>query len=333
MKIVLLTEGNNHLGLGHVVRCISIYQAFEVEGHKPKMFVFGDKNTEKALSKFKHKLLDWIDKPKIIKKCIEGADIVVVDSMLATNITYDLVSKNIKVPIYLDDSHRLDYKKGLIVNRTIGAKKFKYKKQKKLIYLLGTRYLPLTKSFWYSPILEINKEIKTILITFGGSDPKEMTLEVVNHISKKYPKLIQNIIVGKSFNNVRKIKKTESSKRKVHIYPSGEKMKELMLDSDIAISAGGQTLYELARLGVPTIAVGVVDNQKHNLKGLEKEGFIDHAGFCDDQNLWKNINKSMKTLKSKRARTKRNLVGRKLVDGYGSVRIVNYALGLINSLN
>jgi UDP-2,4-diacetamido-2,4,6-trideoxy-beta-L-altropyranose hydrolase len=333
MKIVLLTEGNNHLGLGHVVRCISIYQAFEVEGYKPKMFVFGDKKTEKVLSKFKYKLVDWIDKPKVINNCIKGADIVVVDSMLATNKTYDFVSKHINVPIYLDDSHRLDYKKGLIINRTIGASKFKYNKQNKIIHLLGTRYLPLTKSFWYSPILEINKEINTILITFGGSDPKEMTLEIVNHISKYFPKLKQNIIVGKSFNRVGEIKKVMSAKRKVHIYPSGEKMKELMLDSDLAISAGGQTLYELARLGVPTVAVGVVDNQKHNLKGLEKEGFIEHAGFCDDKNLWKNINRSIKVLKSQRARTKRNLIGRNLVDGYGSVRIANFALGLINSLD
>ncbi|MHC4213524.1 MAG: hypothetical protein ACYSWP_09155 [Planctomycetota bacterium] len=33
-----------------------------------------------------------------------------------------------------------------------------------------------------------------------------------------------------------------------------------MLDSDIAISAGGQAQYELASVGVPAIAVCVVTN-------------------------------------------------------------------------
>jgi len=49
-------------------------------------------------------------------------------------------------------------------------------------------------------------------------------------------------------------------------------MKRVMAASDMAISAAGQTLYELARIGVPTIATAVVKNQLNNVQGWEKWG-------------------------------------------------------------
>lgn len=49
-----------------------------------------------------------------------------------------------------------------------------------------------------------------------------------------------------------------------------EHMKTLMLESDVAISAGGQTLYELASVGLPTIAIQVVDNQSEDISGFLK---------------------------------------------------------------
>ena len=60
----------------------------------------------------------------------------------------------------------------------------------------------------------------------------------------------------------------------------------------------GQTLYELAaRVGVPTIAVGVVDNQINNIQNWQKQGFIEFAGFWDDDNLEENILAKLELLK------------------------------------
>ena len=51
-------------------------------------------------------------------------------------------------------------------------------------------------------------------------------------------------------------------------------MLQLMYESDIAISAAGQTIYELAQRCVPTIAISVAENQKNNLTGWIKEEFL-----------------------------------------------------------
>lgn len=50
-------------------------------------------------------------------------------------------------------------------------------------------------------------------------------------------------------------------------------MLSLMLKCDIAVTAAGQTTYELARIGLPTIAIGVVENQKFNIDGWLEIGF------------------------------------------------------------
>lgn len=50
-------------------------------------------------------------------------------------------------------------------------------------------------------------------------------------------------------------------------FPDAERMKDVMAGSDLAISAAGQTLYELARIGLPTIAIAVARDQLGNVEG------------------------------------------------------------------
>ena len=42
MNVIILTEGGKDIGLGHVARCSSIYQAFEQYNISPKFIVKGD---------------------------------------------------------------------------------------------------------------------------------------------------------------------------------------------------------------------------------------------------------------------------------------------------
>ena len=70
-----------------------------------------------------------------------------------------------------------------------------------------------------------------------------------------------------------------------------------MLESDIAISAAGQTTYELARISLPTIMIKVAKNQDLNIKGWLNHGFCEYAGFWINNNLLYNILCSINRLK------------------------------------
>ena len=99
-----------------------------------------------------------------------------------------------------------------------------------------------------------------------------------------------------------------------------------MLKSDIDISAGRQTLYELARLGISTIGVCVAENQLGNIKGWEKIGFLEYAGFDNEDNIIVKINNLLKILENIKIRESKSKIGRKIVDGKGSLRVSNKLL-------
>ncbi len=58
-----------------------------------------------------------------------------------------------------------------------------------------------------------------------------------------------------------------------------------MLVSDIAISSGGQTLCELARIGTPTIGICCAQNQQQNLECWRDTSFAEYAGWYNDRNI------------------------------------------------
>ena len=55
-------------------------------------------------------------------------------------------------------------------------------------------------------------------------------------------------------------------------------------------------VYELARVGVPTMALAVAENQMYNVIGWQKAGFIEYAGWWEDPDLLYNIEKMLRKL-------------------------------------
>ena len=98
-------------------------------------------------------------------------------------------------------------------------------------------------------------------------------------------------------------------------------MKKVMLESDIAISACGQTLYELARVGVPTIGICAAENQLQNIEGWRKSGFLEYIGWHNDENLPERILEAINKLTPYKERAKLSEIDRSCVDGRGAKRI------------
>ncbi len=332
VKVLILTEGSKKVGFGHITRCLSLYQAFEERDIKPKFFINGDESILEFVRDTNCEIFNWLKNRNKTFEKIKDSDIVIIDSYLADKDFYDEVSKKVKFPVYIDDTMRIDYPRGIIVNGNIYAKELDYPKKDAIIYLLGPEYLPLRREFWEVSNKEIKKDLKSVIITFGGNDIRNMTLKVLNLLNKDYSKLKKNVIIGRGFHNIKEIKAIADENTNLIYYPDAAQMKQIMLDSDIAISAGGQTLYELARVGTPTIAIAVADNQIGNVKGWEKVGFIKYAGCWKDMDLLKRLEIFTKEYANLEVREKSSSVGRSFVDGKGSKRVVEFVLNLFYAL-
>ena len=326
MKVFIITEGGKNIGFGHITRCLSLYQAFEEKGILPEFVINGDNNIEYLLKDVDYQIFNWFDEKNKLFETVKDADIAIIDSYLADISFYNTLSDLVKIPVYIDDNKRLDYPNGIVVNGNIHAEKLNYPKKDVITYLLGTKYTPLRKEFWKVPEKEIKDNIETIMVTFGGEDSKNITPKILAFLNEKYPNLIKNVIIGRVFQNIDEIKKCADKNTNLIYYPDAEKMKEIILESDIAISACGQTLNELASVGVPTIGVCIAENQLGNIKGWEKIGFLEYAGFYNEDNIISRVDRLLKHLKNIKLRENKSKIGKKFVDGKGSLRISNKLL-------
>lgn len=331
LKVMILTEGGKDIGFGHVVRCASLCQAFEEKGIKPTFIVNGDDSVTEFVKDREIRIQNWLRERSSVLEEIKGVDVVVIDSYLADISFYNAVSKSGAKAVYIDDNVRLDYPAGTVVNGSIGAEDMKYEKRSNVNYLLGVKYIPLRKDFARVPDKEIRPAASEIMVTFGGDDTKDMTPMVIGLLKKEFPGCHRKVVIGKAFKDMERFDALRDDKTELIFSPSADKMKELMLSCDIAVSAGGQTLYELAKIGVPTVAVAVADNQMGNIRGFQRTGFIEYAGLWDRPDLEKKIVWCVRSILPQGVRKEMKRKGHSLVDGRGASRVVEKILAEVGS--
>ncbi|MCS7171277.1 MAG: UDP-2,4-diacetamido-2,4,6-trideoxy-beta-L-altropyranose hydrolase [Aquificaceae bacterium] len=326
MRVLFLTEGSSSIGHGHVTRCLSLYDAFKAFGLRPHMFIQGDQMVSSLLQGVSHELYPWLEDWDSVRKRLRDFHVVVVDSYLAGREIYEDVSKSVHAKLFVDDYQRLSYPPGFVLNGSVYGGNLLYPHVDGVKYLTGPEYVPLRKAFWKVGKKTIRKRLRKVFVSFGGDDARSTTPKVIKLLRESYPELELFVVVGKGFKNKEEIYGLVDERVKVFEGLSGEEMKNLMSVVDVAVSAGGQTTYELARVGVPSVLVSVADNQLLNCKGWEKAGFAFYAGWWEDKELWQRLLESVEKLKDYELRLKMSKIGRKLIDGKGALRVVRKLL-------
>lgn len=328
MSVLILTEGSREIGFGHITRCTSLYQAFEERGIPAELIVEGDESVVGLLYGKQYRILPWWSNRSTLSALLKDSKIVVVDSYLAGMGIYEAVSKQAKCPVFIDDTQRLNYPEGVVVNGSLYAEEMDYPQGRGRSYLLGSKYILLRKEFWDVPEKETRESIGRILISFGGDDIRGMTSNVLRMSIDAFPECSKRVIIGKGFRNVEKIEQLKDSRTELVYFPNAEGMKKAMLESDVAVSAGGQTLYEMARVGLPGVSIAVAENQLNNVMGWERAGVIDYAGWWETRTFLERALASLIRLRDKEERARRSESGKRLVDGKGSARVRDFVLGL-----
>jgi spore coat polysaccharide biosynthesis predicted glycosyltransferase SpsG len=168
--------------------------------------------------------------------------------------------------------------------------------------------------------------VEHVMLTFGANDPANMTQRILKRLCNQYPRIRKTVVLGKGLANSRGVTEAKDSRTKLVRNASAKAMKNIMTESDVAITACGQTLYELARVGVPAIGIAVAENQLGNARGWEKSGFLEYAGWWTDSSIVEATLDSFERLAQASIRRHRADVGRSFVDGKGSVRVAECAL-------
>ena len=324
MRVAILTEGGNQRGLGHLVRCSAIYEAFYDAGIKPEVYIDTVGDINYSYDNFAYQKSNWLSCENSIVEMIKNFDVVIIDSYVAGYSFYEKISNTVKIAVFIDDNLRIDYPKGMVVNCSLYAPKmFANKKKEHSDYLLGCRYIPIRAVFQEVSKIKLSTKFDQILIMFGGTDIADLSVKTLKLLDEgSFSALKKVVVTGKRqvANNIMQ----KFSNVEVLLNPSPEILAEKMTTSSLAISAAGMTLYELAYLQIPTIAIFVADNQRQGLLELVQRGFIEEFLNYDDANLLEKVKYRVNFLMENYAEIKEKaLVGRDIVDGFGSKRIVD----------
>jgi spore coat polysaccharide biosynthesis predicted glycosyltransferase SpsG len=321
--VLILTEGGKRFGFGHLARCTALYQAFESRDFTPRMVINGDGSAAAFTKGMASDVFCWFENGCLNNLLASGLDAVVIDSYWAPEPVYRAVSGAARSVVYLDDYKRLLYPPGFVVNATACPEQFLYPSREGTVYLLGEQYMPLRSVFWAVPQRPVRESVENILLTMGGSDMKQATLLCYQAIKAEYPAVKKTVILGHGCGPDAALLEQADERTEFVAALDAQQMKARMLEADLAVSAGGQTLYELARCGVPTLAVCVADNQSANVRGLQHKGMIEFCGRIEAPEVFVNLRAGLKKYHDKGLRQGLAKTGKACVDGQGAFRIVD----------
>ncbi|MDE6252012.1 MAG: N-acetylneuraminate synthase family protein [Lachnospiraceae bacterium] len=151
-----------------------------------------------------------------------------------------------------------------------------YEKQENPNTYCGEKYYCVRDEFILFNDKRFSENVKNVLIVFGGTDPENLTMKVINAIEKTGHKEIQyTCILGLGYGDESPIlEKVKDMDYSVKILRNVNNIAEYMYQADIAISSQGRTMYELACMKVPTIIIAQNEREQTHYFGDIANGFI-----------------------------------------------------------
>jgi len=330
-------DADQSIGYGHYKRCLTILD-------------YLDNNARSVMLTKSNALLDsnnFLNKIKLKKFSDISSEISFIDriikeykiDVLISDINNYKTFKNPDVyknyidhlnglkPILLsfEDFKIYDVNADIIVIPYIGSEKLNIDQKNKKKYLLGPKYFILRKEFISNKRKKITEKAKTILISMGGADSNNLTLNVINVLSNIGIDLKLNIVKGplSSFSS----KQCNQILRKPNIsfklFNSPDYMSKIIEKSDFAIVSSGLTQYETSAMGLPAIVISINDYHKKIVDEFATQNSIISYGVFKEKESYKLERLVHKLVDNKDLINIMSENGKNMIDGFGAKRILN----------
>lgn len=318
-KVGIYVNGNNKRGIGHIYRALEIADEFYV---KPDIYYDSNQTDPKVFGNTKHNLIPVNGIAELYQVCKRQQYTIFINDILTTSIDYMIALKsvlpNAKIVNFEDDGEGT-IKADLVFNALFYEEDLPQIKAGEKYYICGKTFM------FYKPI-EIQDAVKRVFISFGGADPQNYSDRLLDMICKpKYKAYEFVVVLGRAKYNVESLMEYNKYENIEVLYDVAN-MPELMTSCDIGITSRGRTGYELAILGIPSIAMA--QNKRE-----EKHGFVcNENGFTyiglnpPDEVIESNLQMYLKMSKSSRRHYQDLLLNHDLRGGRKRV------MSLINSL-
>lgn len=278
------------LSFGHLSRCLAIALTLESLHETNTLFLMKDhaegvahaQNSGQKVMKLPIGLDPNQEREQILENIIQfDADWVVVDlpyQDLDTSYFRDLKNFGTKI-LFIDDTRFISPDADVILNSSILAEQeTNVVLGSRINYLLGPDYFIFDDSHLITS--PPRKEgIFNVLLTFGGSDPAYLTVKTLKALSEKpWPGIYFRVIFGPGYVYPKLIDDVIShSDMDIQVDHNPSSLIPFMQGCDLAICAGGRTMYELYYLNKNFLPIASAEHEAKAIKEFIKRKLIKYG--------------------------------------------------------
>lgn len=338
--LIVRTDASTTIGSGHVMRCLALAQALIDRGGRVTFLMApGAPAIEKRLRDEGAGVISIVSRPGTGEDALEvsrsasdrNAPWIVLDGYHFGTGYQRVLKENGLSLLVIDDCGQTDNRYAdILLNQNITAQEGLYSGRKPgARLLLGLKYVLLRREFldWRDWRRVVPEMARRILVTFGGSDPGNVTSKVLEALASVSIEGMEiSVVIGPQNLHSDSIRSTAAaSPHTVRIVSEPEDMPSLMAWADLAIASGGSTCWELGFMGVPSLLTSLAENQDMNVRALHEAGRAEEftAKNCNAQDLAERISD---LIESRALREGLSRHAREDLDGKGTFRVLT-ALG------
>jgi UDP-2,4-diacetamido-2,4,6-trideoxy-beta-L-altropyranose hydrolase len=330
-------DGSLTIGSGHLVRCLSIAQYLKTKNINV-LFITRSKNIVKYI------LENGIEVKVLENDCSLTDELSIIQNLLSTSNpnlmvldvnnyhtfkTIDDYSYYLKslgkmhvFTVSFEDPKNHPPLSDLAILPYAGSDNLKYP-DGKCLYLTGPKYFVLPRIFLNAKPAVIRKNPDRLLVSMGGSDPKNITLKVLRALNKTKINIQLTIIVG-GFSKITDTmvnNEMDNYKGRFSIIRDCKNMAEVISQSDMAIIGSGLIKYETASLGLPSIVISLDQYHSSIMDDFVRYNCVEHLGHADIVKDSQIAEATINLMNDFKKRQRMSDSGKLMIDGCGVERI------------
>ncbi|MDP8224327.1 MAG: hypothetical protein P9L99_13265 [Candidatus Lernaella stagnicola] len=318
-------DAGPQIGLGHVVRCLALAEAFLNRGHAVE-FVSDFGGLEWPARQLAERGLphappqDPSPAHLVAYAAEKGAAAVIVDSYQPTSDDLAALCGHGFVVAALDDEAKRALPVDVLINQNLGAEKLPYETRADTMKLLGSEYALLRRELITARERGLQREhplvAMNVALMMGGTDPRGLAVTALQALAATKWPLTVRWIASRLPADVPDLPTLE-----IEVVAGADDVAPHFLWCDLALSAAGSTAWELACLGAPMALVSAFANQQIIYDNLLRAGAAAGLGGAADAEPTAWCDKLIPLLEDATLRGHLSRTAAVLVDGKGAERV------------
>lgn len=263
--IVFRVDGDNEIGLGHIYRMITLASRMVFNHNIIFLMDYTKRLGIEKVKEYNYPIITFEGENALFRNLEKINPDIVINDILDTSKEYILKLKNggyfvVNFEDLGDGSEFADLVINALYENSYPPENHYY----------GYKYVCLRDDFFIFSKKEIQKEVKEILITFGGADPNNLTMRTLKSVEKLNLKdIFIKVVLGLGYSSREELNNYVNALKKegftVDVKENVKMMAKEMYNVDIVITSNGRTIYEVASIGTPCISISQNEREVRHL--------------------------------------------------------------------